>query len=128
MEIINIFSIILLISASALCISLIFYINRITKSIVQIEIDIKDLTAQIKPLIDSTTNLSEKLSYISDEARQPVIMIRQVVEDIKDRINTILEFEEKLRMGVEGPLSKLLGSLSGISNGVNAFWNTYKKR
>jgi len=128
MELVNIFYIILLASSSGLCIALIIYLYRITRSVSKIEIDIKDLTDQIKPLIASTTNLSEKLNFISDEAKQPIIIVKEVVEDIKDRIDTILEFEEKLRKGVEGPLTKLLNTLSGIGNGVNAFWDSYKRR
>ena len=128
MELINIFEIILLLSASALCIALIVYLNRITTSVKQIEVNIKDLANQFKPLIASSIDLSEKLSYISEQVKQPVYIAKEVVEDIRDRINVILEFEEKLRMGVEGPLSKLLNSLSGISNGVNAFWSSYKNR
>jgi uncharacterized protein YoxC len=128
MELVNIFYIILLASASGLCIALIIYLYRITRSISKIEIDIKDLTNQIKPLIASTTNLSEKLNFISDEAKQPIIIVKEVIEDIKDRIDVILDFEEKLRKGVEGPLTKLLNTLSGVSNGVNAFWDSYKRR
>ena len=128
MELVNIFYIILLASSSGLCIALIIYLYRITRSVSKIEIDIKDLTDQIKPLIASTTNLSEKLNIISDEAKQPIIIVKEVVEDIKDRIDVILEFEEKLRKGVEGPLSKLLNTVSGISNGINAFWDSYKRR
>ena len=128
MELVNIFYIILLASSSGLCIALIIYLYRITRSVNKIEIDIKDLIDQIKPLIASTTNLSEKLNFISDEAKQPIIIVKEVVEDIKDRIDVILEFEDKLRKGVEGPLTKLLNSLSGISNGINAFWDSYKRR
>jgi uncharacterized protein YoxC len=128
MELVNIFYIILLASSSGLCIALIIYLYRITRSVNKIEIDIKDLIDQIKPLIASTTNLSEKLNFISDEAKQPIIIVKEVVKDIKDRIDVILEFEEKLRKGVEGPLTKLLNSLSGITNGINAFWDTYKRR
>ena len=128
MQLVNIFYIILLASSSGLCIALIIYLYRITRSVSKIEIDIKDLTDQIKPLIASTTNLSEKLNFISDEAKQPIIIVKEVVEDIKDRIDLILEFEEKLRNGVEGPLTKILNSVSGISNGINAFWDSYKRR
>ena len=128
MELVNIFYIILLASASGLCIALIIYLYRITRSVGKIEIDIRDITNQIKPLIASTTNLSEKLNFISDEAKKPIIIVKEVVEDIKDRINVILEFEEKLRKGVEGPLTKLLNSISGISNGINTFWDSYKRR
>ena len=128
MEIANIFYILLLASASGLCIALIFYLYKITNSIHTIEVDIKDLTHQVKPLIASITILTEKLKNISDEAKQPLVMANEIVEDIKDRINVILEFEEKMRRGVEGPLTKLLNSISGLSNGINTFWNTYKKR
>ena len=128
MGLVNIFYIILFGSSSGLCIALIIYLYRITRSVNKIELDIKDLTRQIKPLIASTTNLSEKLNFISDEAKQPIIIVKEVVEDIKDRINVILEFEEKLIQGVNGPLTKLLNSISGISNGINAFWDTYKRR
>jgi uncharacterized protein YoxC len=128
MELVNILYIILFASSSGLCIALIIYLYRITLSVNKIESDIKDFTHQIKPLIASTTNLSEKLNFISDEIKQPIIIVKEVVEDIKDRINVILEFEEKLRKGVEGPLTKLLNSLSGINNGVNAFWDNYKRR
>src|ERR1035437_4577490 len=128
MERVNIFFIILLASSSGLCIALIIYVYRITRSVNKLEIDIKDFNDLIKPLIASTTNLSEKLNFISDEAKHPIIIVKEVIEDIKDRIDVILEFEEKLRKGVEGPLSKLLTTLSGISNGLKAFWNSYGRR
>jgi uncharacterized protein YoxC len=128
MEIVNIFYVLLLASASGLCIALIFYLKGITGSVKKIESDIRDLSEQIKPLIASTTNLSEKLNFLSEEAKQPIILVKEVVEDIKDRINTILDFEEKIRRGVEGPVSKLFNSLSGINNAVNAFWDSYRRR
>src|ERR1035437_222465 len=128
MELVNIFYIILLASSSGLCIALIIYLYRITRSVNKLEIDIKDFTDLIKPLIASAINLSEKLNFISDQAKQPIIIVKEVVEDIKDRIDVILEFEEKLRKGVAGPLTKLLNSLSGISNGITAFGSSYKRR
>ena len=128
MELVNIFYIILLASASGLCVALIISLYWITRSVGKIEIEIRDITDQIKPLIASTTNLSEKLNFISDEAKQPIIIVKEVVEDIKNRIDVILEFEEKLRKGVEGPLTKFLNTLSGIRNGLKAFGNSYGRR
>ncbi|MDR3667383.1 MAG: hypothetical protein P4L35_11115 [Ignavibacteriaceae bacterium] len=128
MEISNIFYILLLASASGLCIALIFFLYKVSGSIKRIEIDINDLTHQVKPLIASSITLSEKLKFISDEAKQPLQVAKEIVEDIKDRIDVILELEEKLRKGVEGPLTKLLNTLSGVTNGINAFWDNYKKR
>jgi uncharacterized protein YoxC len=128
MQIVNYFYILLLVSASGLCIALVFTMNRITRSVKEIEIDIKDLSSQIKPLIASTTNLSEKLNYLSEEAKQPVMIAKDIMDDIKDRVEVILAFEEKIRTGVEGPVFKFLSSVLGINNGISAFWNTFKKR
>ena len=128
MQIITYFYILLLVSASGLCIALIFAMNRITSSVKEIEIDLKDLTSQIKPLIASTTNLSEKLNYLSEEAKEPISVVKDIIEDVRDRVEVILAFEEKVRMGVEGPVFKFLNSVAGINNGINAFWNTYKRR
>jgi uncharacterized protein YoxC len=128
MQIVNYFYILLLVSASGLCIALMITMNRITSSVKKIEVDIKDLTSQIKPLIASTTNLSEKLNYLSEEAKQPVAIARDIMEDVKDRVEVILAFEEKIRNGIEGPVLKFLTSISGINNGINAFWNRYKRR
>ena len=83
MELVNIFYIILLASASGLCIALIIALYKITRSVGIIEVDIRDITNQIKPLIASTTNLSEKLNFISDEAKQPIIIVKELVKILK---------------------------------------------
>ncbi len=124
----TVFTILLMVCASALCVALVVYIGRITKSIKEIEIDMKDISLQLKPLIASTTNLSEKLNKLSEEAKKPISAINDIAEDIKDRVDTVLAFEEKLREGIEEPASRLIRSLSAIANGVNAFWNAYRRR
>lgn len=128
MQLVNIFYIMLLVSASGLCISLIFFLNRITRSVKEIEKDMKDLTMQIKPLIASTTNLSERLNHISEQAKQPLAVVRNIVEELKYRVDDILLFEDKVRKGLEGPVLNFVTNLSGFLNGVNAFWKAYKRK
>jgi len=128
MSLMTVFNIILILSASALCIALIIYLNRITKSVKAIENDIKDLSFQVKPLIASTTNLSEKLNQISDLAKEPIDTARDIVVEVKGRVNEILDFEERLREGFERPAAELIKTLSAVSNGVKTFWNVYKNK
>ena len=128
MNFVSIFSIILLACASVLCIALVIYINRITKSIKDIESEVQDLSSEIKPLIASTTNLSEKLNQISGEAGEQLNITKGIVNKFNDRVDTILDLEEKVRDGFAGPVLDLIKNLSAISNGVNAFWNAYKKK
>jgi uncharacterized protein YoxC len=128
MQLVDYFLILLLLSAAGLCVSLIIYLNRITKSVKEIEADIKDLSLQVKPLIASTTNLSERLNAISEQAKQPVAAVNDIVDDVKERVDDILIFEDKIRRGLEEPVLNFVSNFSAVLNGLNAFWNTYRKR
>jgi len=128
MEIVSVFNVLLLLCASALCIALIIYLNRVTKSVKGIEDNLKDISTQIKPLISSTTFLSEKLNYISEEIKEQVYIGKNIVTEVKDRVDTILDLEEKIRGGFESSIFDLIKNLSAVSNGVSAFWNAFKKK
>jgi len=128
MEIISVFEIILLLSASALCIALVVFVSRVTNSVKGIQESLLDISNQIKPLIISTTALSEKLNYISEEIKDQVYIGKNIVSEVKDRVDTILDLEEKIRGGFETSIFEFIKGLSAISNGVNAFWNAYKRK
>ncbi len=128
MDALTIFLIILLISASCLCIALIFYINKMVKSISEVEKNVKEISEQMKPLISSANELSEKLNDIGNEAKDQLSISKEIVISIKDRVKTILAFEEKVRGGLEEPVNGLIKNLSAIVNGINTFWNSYKKK
>lgn len=128
MDTTSVFLIILLISASALCIALIVYISRITKSINKIEKKISDLTTDLNPLINSARDLSDKLATLTDEINSQIYISKEVVNNVKDSVDKIISFEENIRRGLEEPVMGLLKNLSAIFNGVNSFWSTYKNQ
>lgn len=128
MELVSLFNIILLLSASALCIALIFYLGRITKSIKSIEEDIKNLSSEVEPLLDVSISLSEKLSDISDEAKSQLNTSKEIITQVKDRVNIILDWEKKIRGGIEVSAIDIIKNLSAVTNGLNAFWSAYKKK
>ncbi len=127
MNVVTVLNVILLISASSLCIALIYYLYKITKSFEEIKNDVRELTSEMKPLIASTTELSERLSNITSEARGQMQMTRDMVMNVRHRVNMILGFEERIRRGIEEPVLGLVKNFSAVVNGVNAFWNSYKK-
>ncbi len=75
----------------------------------------------------SATELSEKLSNITSDARGQIQMTRDMVMNVKHRVDMILGFEERIRRGIEEPVLGLVRNVSAVVNGVNAFWNSYKK-
>ena len=50
-----------------------------------------------------------------------------MIMSVKNRVDMILSFEEKIRRGIEEPILGLLRNFSAVINGINAFWNAYKK-
>ena len=127
MNVVTVLTVIMLISASLLCLALIYYLYKITKSFEEIKNDVKEFVADMKPLIASTTELSEKLSSITSDARGQIQLTRDMVMNVKHRVDMILGFEERIRKGIEEPVLGLVRNMSAVVNGVNAFWNAYKK-
>jgi len=127
MNVVTVLTVIMLISASLLCLALIYYLYKITKSFEEIKNDVKEFAADMKPLIASTTELSEKLSSITSDARGQIQLTRDMVMNVKHRVDMILGFEERIRKGIEEPVLGLVRNVSAVVNGANAFWNAYKK-
>lgn len=128
MNLLDILLIILVISASALCIALIYYIWKISNAVKAIQNDISELSVNLQPLLNSTTQLSNSLNEITDNAREHLDISKNVVTSIKDRVDTILEFESKVRGGVEGPVMSLIREITALNNGLNAFLNVFRKK
>jgi uncharacterized protein YoxC len=120
--------VILIIAASALCIALIFYIWKISSSVKEIQKDISELSANLQPLINSTTELSNNLTEITNGAREQIDLSKNVVSSIKDRVDTILDFEENVRKGVEGPVMSFIHEITALNNGLKTFLNYFRKK
>jgi len=127
MSFIDIFTIILLISASALCIALIFYLAKITSSVKAMQKDLNEISAKINPLIVNVSELTEKISTITEDAKGQIQTSKNIVQSVKNRVDTILSLEERARDGIEGPLMTLVTNFRAIANGLNTFLSYFKK-
>jgi archaellum component FlaC len=127
MTLIDVLTAVVLVLLSALIIFLIVYLGKITKSIQALQKDVSDLSNRLEPLISSLSEVTAKFSDLSDLAKRQLEATKGIVFSVKDRVDKILEFEEKIRSGIDGPISGLLNQLRAISNGVSAFLNYLKK-
>lgn len=124
----DIFIIILLISASAVCIALIFGLKKIIQSVSMLQNDINELTKSLKPLIESTHLLTENINKISEETKSQLNVSKSIVNDIRYRVDKILNLEDKIRDGMENAVMPFVNSLSAIGKGFDAFWKKYKNK
>lgn len=118
---------ILLISAAMLCIALIFYVKRIVKSVEELNTEVKNLNASLNPLIKSTVDLAQNLNNFSLEAKEQLKLTKKIIEDVKLRVDKIIEFEEKLSLVIEDFTQPFLSNLYALKNGLSAFWRKIKE-
>jgi archaellum component FlaC len=128
MDIIQILTIVLIVSASALCIALILYLNKFVKSVQSINKNINELSANLKPLIHSATELSEHLNKISSEAKDQLRISRSILGDFRERADKLLSIENKIRSGVEDAVMPLFKNLNAVGKGVESFWRNFKNK
>jgi uncharacterized protein YoxC len=127
MNVIDIFTIGLLFAATCLCIALIIYLKRIAQSFDSLKDEVKTLSDEIKPLINSVMDLSDNLNRMSADLKEPIQTAKGIINNIKYRVDKILEVEEKIRGGFENSVSGMIKNLSSVANGVSTFWKTFRK-
>lgn len=118
----------LLISASALCIALIYYIQKIVKSVQSINDNIKELSSEFKPLIQSTLELSDKLNQITNDTRSQFNVAKSIISDFRERADRILNLESKIRGGFEDAIMPLINNLHAVGKGVETFWRNFRNK
>lgn len=128
MTITEILTIILIASASALCIALIYYLSRVVKSVHSINDNIKELTSEIKPLLKSTLELSEKLNQITGETKSQLQISRSIISDIRERADKVLDMESKIRTGIEDAVMPFVQNLHALGKGFETFWRNFKNK
>jgi len=126
MELTEILTVILLISASVLCIALIYFVYQIVKSVHSISLDIETLSLRLNPLIESTLELSNKINLITYEVDSQLQMTRSMVSSIREHVDKILYVETKIRDGIENAVMPIFKNVNAVGIGVASFWRNYK--
>ena len=125
---VDILLVVLIIAATALCIALIYYIWKISNAINAVQKDITELSRNLNPLIISTNKISDNLKEITGNAKAHVDISKNVVLSIKERVDTILNFEDKVRRGIEGPVMSFIKEITALNNGLNTFLSYFRKK
>lgn len=127
MPLIDVLTAVVLILVSAFIIFLIVYLGKITRSIQAMQKDVSDLSDKLEPLVTSLHELTEKFSEVGELAKKQLDVTKGIVFNVKDSVDKVLRFEEKIRAGIEGPVTNIINQFKAISNGVSTFLSYLKK-
>ncbi|MCU0342933.1 MAG: hypothetical protein MUF28_03820 [Ignavibacterium sp.] len=128
MDIVEIFTIVLIISATLLCIALIYYIGQVVKSVQSINKELNELSANLKPLLHSTTELSDTINKFTSEAKDQLRISKSILNDFRERADKLLSIEDKIRSGVEDAVLPLFKNVSAVGKGIETFWRNFKNK
>ena len=126
MELVEILTVVLLVSASVLCIALIYFVYQIVKSVHSISLNIESLSLRLNPLIESTLNLSNKIHLITSEVDSQLQMTRSMFSIVRENVDKILNVETKIRDGIENTVIPIFKNVNAIGVGFASFWRNYK--
>lgn len=115
-SIISLAQLLLLLSASALCIAIIVYIGRITRKIEEMQSDIKKISEQVSPLVDSLQLISRSVAELTEKLNKQVSDVEWIVSEIKDKIESIKNFSSFFRTGIEDRMKSLVGTLGFVKD------------
>jgi uncharacterized protein YoxC len=125
---IQILTVILILSAALLCIALIYYLNKIVKSVQSVNSDIKELSSNLKPLIQSTLTLSDSLNRITSDVKDQLHITQSIVVDLRERADKVLNLESRIRSSFEDAVMPFVQNLHAIGRGVETFWRNFKNK
>ena len=128
MNVTEILTVVLLISASALCIASIYFMYQIAKSVHSISLNIEEFSFKLNPLIQSTFELSEKLNHITYEVESQLQISKSIFSDIRERADKILNIETKIRNGVVDAVIPAVKNLYALGKGVESFWKSFRNK
>jgi uncharacterized protein YoxC len=121
---VDIFIIILLISASVLCIYLVFTLKKLTESINVMQKDIDKLVSTTLPVLENLNQVSEKALRLTNMAEHQVNVIQSGIENFRSNFQQVFSFG---KAGSHNSLTDFITNLRAISKGIITFIKEFKK-
>lgn len=126
MTIIEIFLIILIISASALCIYLIFTLKKITKEAEAVRIDIHNLVEKALPVLDDLAEVSVRANRVVKEVENYWDEIDSAIKNLKEKVSNFTSL--KAFRSQENQVKDFVSNLRAFVKGISAFWQSFKSK
>ena len=115
--------IILVLSLAGLAIYLVVVLAKVRTLLVQIESDVKNVSARVIPVLENMEVITSKLRSITANFDDQMMIVKSSVQSIKEIADSIVEFERRVQDRIEAPVLEVAGMLGSVVRGVAAFIN-----
>lgn len=120
MALIDILIIILIVAAIALCIYLIFTLNKLRKSFEAMQHDVHLISEKTIPVLENLEEVTKKAAQITSDAEEQLEEIKSFIQNIKRKVSRVSDLPRLINP--ENRISELLKNLTAIGKGFSVFW------
>lgn len=124
MTLIEGFLILLILSASVLCIYLIITLKKIIHEAEAIRKDVHNLVEKTLPVLDSFNEISQRANRVVSEVENYWDEIDRSIKNLKNKVSDFTSF--KTFRNEDNPAGNLIMNLRAFIKGLYTFWQTYK--
>ena len=126
MNIIDILLIILILSASTLCIFLIIYLKKLVDQVEAVRKDVRELVEKATPVLENLDDVTRRTNSIVSEVENYWKEIDSSIKKVRERISGLTSL--KTFTDAENPVSELIKNVKALTKGLIAFWQAVKHR
>lgn len=123
--IIDIALIILILSASALCIYLIISLKQLNQTLSGVQKDVHDLVDKAIPTLENINEITDKANSVSSDAKQHWDEVSDAIYSMKNKVSNFKLTDTFDRR--DNPIQNLIANLTAVVKGITAFWSEITK-
>ena len=126
MTVIDVLLIILIISATALCIYVIIYLGKLNRQIDALQNNVKQIVDNTVPLLNNLNEVTSRANRIVTEAENYWDEIDRSIKKLKEKasdLTSLSRFRDE-----ENPTKDLIRNLRALFKGVSSFWREYNRK
>ncbi len=122
-SIVKIAEIILFIALAAAAIYLIISLRKITTAVDKLEQSVEHIETKLEPVLENALVVTQNMNRISTSVSGQMAKVEDIVDSVKERTDSIIDFEKKAQRELETHVFDSLNFISAIVTGVKTFVN-----
>lgn len=126
MSVLDIFLIVLIITATATCLYLILALRKLVGQIDELHKDIKQLVDHTIPVLKNLNEVTLRANRIVSSAEDYWEGIERSIENVRMKFTNLRSMRRF--DGTEFPARNIIQNLKAFSKGIAAFWQEFKRR
>ena len=123
--IIDIALVVLILSAAALCIYLIFSLKKLNQTLTDVQKDVHELVDNTIPTLENINAITDKANSVTSEAKLHWDEVSGAINSMKEKVSNFKltdTFERR-----DNPNVNLISNLTAVVKGITAFWSEITK-